>query len=456
MQITRIDVVWSFFATFFRAASTALLLPFILKLLPAEEVGLWTIFMAVTFIVSMFDFGFSSSFSRNITYIFSGVKELKTEGFIPSVEQSQINYNLLKGAIDSMRWLYLRLSIIVLIFLSTVGTWYISVILRNYGGDKTSAYLAWGILCVINTYNLYTFYYDALLVGKGLIKKSKQIIVVAQILFLIVAFILLMMGFGIVAIVSSQFIYVLVARLLSHRTFFTREVRSNLREVSRSSRKEVLKAVYPNAIKIGLTILGGILIQRSAVFIGSLFLPLKDIASYGLTRQILDILAIISPIYITTFIPMVAKYRVEGNANRIKEIYLKGTILSIILFFTGALMVFYFGDAALVFVKSDTVFIPGYLFIIAMIVSFLEMNHASAGGILLTKNEVPFFKPSIISGVATALLMYIFLSWTNLGLLSLFLAPGLVDIAYQSWKWPLEVKRDLKITLPDLKNVCKL
>jgi hypothetical protein len=47
--------------------------------------------------------------------------------------------------------------------------------------------------------------------------------------------------------------------------------------------------------------------------------------------------------------------------------------------------------------------------------------------------------------------MYFFLEWTNLGLLSLFLAPGLVDIAYQSWKWPLEVIKDLKISFRDIK-----
>ncbi len=95
----------------------------------------------------------------------------------------------------------------------------------------------------------YTFYYDALLVGKGLIKKSKQIIVLAQVLFLIVAYILLIRGYGIVAIVSSQLVYVLVARVLAHRVFFTKELRLNLRSASRHSRREVLKAVYPNALK---------------------------------------------------------------------------------------------------------------------------------------------------------------------------------------------------------------
>jgi len=451
MQISKVDVAWSFFATFFRVASTALLLPVILKLLPADEVGLWTIFMSVTFIVNLFDFGFSSSFSRNITYIFSGVKELKPEGFTPSEEQGKVDYDLLKGAIASMRWLYFRIALTALILLATAGTWYISVILRNYGGDKDSAYLAWGILCLVNAWNLYTFYYDALLVGKGLIKKSKQIIILSQVLFLIIAWLLLVNGYGIVAIVSSQLVYVLVARVLAHRVFFSKELRLNLINARRDSRREVLKAVYPNALKLGLTALGGILITKSAVFIGSLYLPLKDIASVGITRQVLDILAGLAPIYLTTFLPLIVKCRVEGNIERIREIYVKGTFFSVIVFFSGALIVYFFGDTALRLIRSETVLVPGSLFLIAMTVSFLEMNHASAGGILLTKNEVPFFKPSIISGLATALLMYVFLGWTNIGLLSLFLAPGLVDIAYQSWKWPYEVVKDLRLSYRDLR-----
>ncbi len=450
MRITKVDVVWSFFATFFRAASSALLLPLILKLLPAEEVGLWTIFMSVTFLVILFDFGFNSSFTRNITYIFSGVKELKTEGVSESVDD-QVDYSLLKGAIASMRWFYLRISLIVLLFLVTAGTYYVSVVLQNYHGNKTYAYIAWGILCLVNTYNLYTFYYDALLVGKGLIRKSKQIIVFSQIVFLCVAFVLLLRGYGIVAIVSSQLIYVIITRILSHRVFFNKELRTNLNNVKQHKRTEVLKAVYPNALKLGFTALGGILIQRSAVFIGSLYLPLKDIASYGLTRQIFDILSGLAPIFVSTYFPLISKYRVEGNVGKIKDIYLKGTIISVLLFFAGGIAVCFFGSPALKLIKSDTVLVPGNLIIVAMIVTFLEMNHASAGGILLTKNEVPFFKPSIISGIATALLMYIFLEWTNLGLLSLFLAPGLVDIAYQSWKWPLEVIKDLKISFKDIK-----
>jgi hypothetical protein len=127
------------------------------------------------------------------------------------------------------------------------------------------------------------------------------------------------------------------------------------------------------------------------------------------------------------------------------------------VFFTLGLIIYFFGSSALKIIQSNTVLLPGNLIIATMIVSFLEMNHASAGGILLTKNEVPFFKPSIISGVSTAILIYIFLQWTNLGMAALILAPGLVDISYQSWKWPLEVFKDLKISFSDiLKSIVNL
>jgi len=451
MRITKADVVWSFFAAFFKVASSALLLPLILKMLPAEEVGLWTIFMSVTFFVNLFDFGFSASFSRNISYIFSGVNELKAEGVSDSFDQGNINYSLLKGAIESMRWFYMRISIVVFILLSTAGTYYISVVLHNYSGSKEHAFLAWGILCIINAYILNTFYYDSLLVGRGLIKQSKRIIVFAQLAFLAMASVLLILGYGIISIVCSQLLYVVIVRTFSNRVFFTREVRQNLQEVTHYEKVKVLKAVYPNAIKLGFTVLGGMLIQRSAIFIGSLYLPLSDIASYGITRQIFDILSGITPIFVSTYLPLIAKYRVEGNNNAIKDIYIRGTVISSLAFIVGGLMVYFLGNRAFQSIGSGTSLLPGPLIIAVMVVSFLEMNHSSAGSILLTKNEVPFFIPSIISGIATAIIMFVMLQWSQLGLLSLILAPGIVDVAYQSWKWPLEVIRDLKIKFSDIR-----
>ena len=77
MQITRKDVLWNYGATFLKIAVSVLLLPFVLKMLPSETVGVWSVFMTITAFSTMLDFGFGPTFSRNVSYIYSGVKALK-------------------------------------------------------------------------------------------------------------------------------------------------------------------------------------------------------------------------------------------------------------------------------------------------------------------------------------------------------------------------------------------
>ena len=86
----------------------------------------------------------------------------------------------------------------------------------------------------------------------------------------------------------------------------------------------------------------------------------------------------------------------------------------------------------------------------AVIIAFLEINHSIAGSILLTKNEVPFFKAALISGGATVVLLILFFQYTNWGLLVMIVAPGIAQGVYQNWKWPVTVIKELKINRKDI------
>jgi len=82
----------------------------------------------------------------------------------------------------------------------------------------------------------------------------------------------------------------------------------------------------------------------------------------------------------------------------------------------------------------------------------LETNHGLAAQMILTKNEVPFVKASIISGTATIVLLFLSLKFTTIGIWGMILAPGITQIVYQNWKWPLQVIRDLDIKFKDYIN----
>jgi len=455
MHIGRSDVIWSYLAIFMKIGASLLLLPFILKMMPPETVGVWTIFITITSFINLLDFGFNPSFTRNVTYVFSGVRRLKANGIVESKSSDVIDYYLLKGLINTMRWFYTRVSIVVLLLLLTIGSYYIHYLLQSYSGQKFEVYVAWFLLCIINATNLYTQYYDSLLQGKGLIKVSKQIIVFGQLVYLSLAILLVMLDQGLIAVVLAQASAVFVVRMLSYRSFFTSELYNKMEKNQSYNIKDILQAIYPNALKIGLTSLGGFAITRSSIIIGSLYLTLNEIASYGITMQIVGVISALSTTYTTTFTPKISQYRIQNDVFGIKDIYLKGQIVLFITFILCGLLLLSTGSSILSIIGSKTSFLPNNLLTITLIFTLLENNLVIAGGILVTTNNVPFFKSSLYAGVGTILLLFVFLHFFKCGVISLILAPGIVLCMYQNWRWPYEVHKDLSITLRDYAKICR-
>jgi O-antigen/teichoic acid export membrane protein len=451
MDIGRKDVLWNYAATFLKIGSSALLFPFVLRMMPSEMVGIWTVFMTITAFAALLDFGFNPSFARNVTYVFSGVSSLKTKGF-ETVEQGNltVDYGLLKGVISAMRWFYFRVAVVLFILLASLGTVYIITLLRDYQGERSEVYIAWALLCIINTYSIFTLYYDSLLQGKGLIKRSKQIVIIGNMVYFVIAAALVIAGKGLVAIVSSQALSVIIIRWLSYRTFFSPQLKKQLHQATAVPKTIVLNAIYPNAVKIGLTSLGGFLVQRSAIIIGSLYLTLDQIACYGISMQLILILAGLAGIFTATYSPRIAQLRVEQNIHDIKELYLKGQLILILTFLIGGTGLLVLGAWGLKVIGSKTMLMPQLLLLAAMVVSFLESNHSMAGSILLSKNEVPFFKAALISGGATVLLLLLFFHYLHWGWWAMIAAPGIAQGVYQNWKWPATVWKELKINQKDI------
>ena len=450
MKIDRVDVIWNYAATFLKIAASSLLLPFILKL-PSETVGIWSVFVTVNALILLFDFGFNPTFTRNITYILSGIQKLNVQGFssINVKGNYQVDYGLLKGVINAMRWFYLRASVLFFLLLSTLGTYYIHILIKNYQGSHSEVYIAWLLLCCINTYNLSTLYYDSLLQGKGLVRRSKQIVIISQIIYLIIAVILIIAGKGLIAIVVAQGFSVIIVRWLSYRLFFTTELKSLIHNVQASSKFEILKAIYPNAVKIGLTTLGTVVLQRSAIVIGSLYLTLPEIASYGVTMQILTMVAGLASIYTNTYQAKIVQMRLKSDNENIKKIFVKGQYIFIITYLFTGLGLLLLGNWLLSIIGSETKLLTTSMLLVALFLSFEQTNFITAGNMLLTKNEVPFFKASLISGVTIILSLVIAFQFFDPGILGMLIIPIIIDFTYQAWKWPLEIIKDLKLGVTD-------
>jgi hypothetical protein len=90
-------------------------------------------------------------------------------------------------------------------------------------------------------------------------------------------------------------------------------LKEQINSASESSRKEIIKAIYPNAVKIELTIVGGFLIQKYSIFIGSMYQSLREIASYGISLSLIGVIAGLAGIVINTYQPTYTDYFIYNN-----------------------------------------------------------------------------------------------------------------------------------------------
>jgi O-antigen/teichoic acid export membrane protein len=450
MQIGRKDVIWNFAATFMRVASGLIVLPLVLRLLPRQEYGLWTIYVTIGGLATLLDFGFANSFTRNVTYIFSGVKILKKEGYTPvDLADSSIDYGLLKSVIGAMRRYYGILALVFLGVFSIVSPYYLTNILKDYSGNKSEIWVSWFAYGILVAYQLYTYYYSSILSGRGKVKRVQQIIIIGQVSRISTAAIFLLMGYGIISLVIAQFISDIVNRTLCYYSFYDKELKVNLHATGYIKVSEVMKIMTPNAVKIGLTTMGGLLNSRLIILIAPLYLTLDEIASYGTTKQMLDLIVSLGFLWFGTYYPKITSHRVNNDIKQIKRMYLKAKFSLVVVFLVCGAGLILIGPYLLTMIHSKTQLLPGFMTFIFLIVSFLETNHGLAAQMLLTKNEVPFAKASIISGLAAVGMLFISLKFTGLGVWGMILAPGIAQIAYQNWKWPLVVIQDLDIKFKD-------
>lgn len=77
IKISKADIIWNYIAQFFSLTSGLITLPLILKMLTVEEIALNYIFLTISSLVLLFDFGFSPQFSRNVSYVYGGAQSLK-------------------------------------------------------------------------------------------------------------------------------------------------------------------------------------------------------------------------------------------------------------------------------------------------------------------------------------------------------------------------------------------
>lgn len=450
VKISKNDIIWSYLGYFFQLFTNVIVLPFVMTKVASAQLGLWYTFLSVGQIVTIFDGTFSGSVSRNVTYAWSGIDQIKAEGYSEyRLQDGKTNYRLLVSILKTCNSIYTVISLIALALMGTIGTIYIGLTAKLL--DPCEWITAWVIYALGVFLNLKYAYWTTSLLGVGAVSYSQKANVIARISQIIVSIAGLYLGYGIISLAFAYFLSGVLLRLIGKRYLMgysgiKQAEEEYLNDISKEEIKKNFIKIWHNAKKNGLTSIAAFIITQSTTLICSAFYGLEVTASYGLCLQIVSAMAGIAKIYFYALRPKLTELKVSGQTNR--NDFLRAMSTSIFIFWfcylLEFLVIWIWGLKAIALLKSNTD-IPIAMYIYMSIYLFLENNHSLFANIIEMSNIVPYFKASIISSI---LVLFGELGISRIGLggiYGLMTVQCIVQLSYNNWKWPSVIFKEYHI-----------
>lgn len=446
VKLSSKDYIWSYIGVLVSVGSSAVLLPFVLHYLSEDMYGLWGVFQSIAGITTLFDFGFSITFARNINYAWCGATELKKTDVVYS-ESGEPNFPLMKRAMTACRYVFLLLSGVALICMALPGTLYIHYICRDISVQEPL--IAWGFYALAIFLNLYYGYFNAFLRGVGAIGAANRVTTIARIVQIILTVGLLAGGFGIIGTGVAYLVYGVLLRQLSKHAYFRYQgIGEGLNTVTEKSSgaeiKEMFLIVWHNASREGMVTLANYLANQACTLISPLFMTLAETGVYALAVQLANVLSNVAGAMYSANQPVLQSAYISADKDKTRRTMSLIVFSYCSLFLIGLLAVITAGLPILRLIKPATTPSASVMLGVAAYQFMLKFRNCYTSYFSCT-NRIPYAKAFLISsafGVALAMGL-LALGW---GVWGLIWAQIISQGCYNVWVWPVRAHKEMELS----------
>jgi O-antigen/teichoic acid export membrane protein len=431
-RATQSAVAWGLLATAFRALGGVLVLPLMVRRVPSEHLGLWYVFLTLQGVAALFDLGFSPAVTRAAGYIWAGAQQLKEFGVarIEPTEKATVepNHPLLNGLVATMRRYYLLFGLVsglLTFFAGGAWIWFKTQNLPDAGMLR----LCYAVFVFGGFLNATGDLWPALLSGINGVRIAQKILFGASCINLLLTAAGLLGNLGIWALVLGTIGSGLFIRWGGRISFF--RLLGPRFDPQTRPQFELITKLWPIAWRSGLVSLGAFLVLSANTLICSAFLNLRTTASYGLSLSLIAMLTYAGSLFTQIKLPIVNQLRAAGEVDKIVELWIQRTRVSVALYILGALILLLAGNYSLHLIGSKTMLLPQGQLAFALLMIGLEMHHVLYAGLVISENQNPFVRPALISGIATVGLSLILTP--QLGVWGMLFAQALVQACFNNW-----------------------
>lgn len=449
-------VLWSWAFQGLRVASGLILLPLVLRpeIMGGNDLGMYWVFMELSSLVILFDFGFSPSVGRNVSYAMAGATHLKAEGLVDTPAGGQPNRALLWQLLHSTQRLFLVLSLAALVVIGIVGSLTVASRVQETSHPELT-WTAWALVLGASVLEIYAGWWNTYLRGLNQVLPSARIAAIAYALRLVLASGFLIAGWGLMALPVAGLISSTV-----HRSFSKRRCLAFLGAAPATVPSESLLAVlWPNSWRTGLQFLSVYLATRANTLICSHYLGLNVTSSYGLTAQVTQLISSMALVWCSVKWPLVGQLGKLQNTEALRKLLWPRLWMQTLTFLVLALAAVPIGPLALEFLRSERQLLPTGMFLGMLAYGFFETQFVFWTTLLsLVRNRIPSLWPTVITNVTTILLVFLLFrrlgvapsdpndisEWLRQGLSILTFTPLAVAALFNFWFWPILGARELR------------
>lgn len=446
IKTSKTDIVWNYIGTAVTMSSGFILLPLLLVYLSGDELGLWYVFLAISSLTQLFQWGFEPTFARNVVYVLSGARKLTKEGCDAQSMEDGVDWHLLRTVFKAAKVVFGLIAVASTAIMATIGSVYVGYI--SAGMPGFAHWVAWAIFVAAIFLNLYFLYPVTFLRGTGDVAGENRSTTVAKICQLAISAVLLVLGMGLVGAALGFLANGVLTRVMAFH--YLRKhgdvaaVCASRERVERSEVREVLEAISFVSLRNCATHFASYASTQASTILCSLFLSLADTGLFSVSLQLGNAVCNFAAAYFRTFMPALQSAYSAGNTNRARRIVSNGLTVFWVLILLGTVAVPVAVFPLVQFLRPDIV-LDTALF--TGMSAYLALNtHCSLmTGTILSANYIPFMKAYVISSLVGIALSAFLMSLTPVGIWGLVLGLSLSQF-YNFWKWPHWVMKSFGTT----------
>jgi len=337
--------------------------------------------------------------------------------------------------VDSVKLVYKVISILAFVLTSTLGSIYIYFVAHDF-----SDIFAWVIYSVSHVINFYYGYKLALINGENRYDITGKIVVINRSVFLVISTALMIQGLELMALSIGACFGALISRIYLNlkydQLFQFRKFKSN----PKFQKLIIIRLLYFSK-KMSYSQVSAFIMQKSGTLYIAFYLGLQSAAVWGFINTAIYAIFGFSSMYSRLNLTKLSEYAIKSNKSQYMQTVITSFKASSLIYIACVVFSYFLIPHLLSATGKESMLFDYNLFISFSIIVLLELIHSTSATFITIFNKIPFVKASII----TALIVVILSPYTlnNFGLYGYVFLIGLVNLAYNNWRWPLYLRKEI-------------